>query len=76
MVGPWAKIMSHPKYEWPMILVEWTFYIFWVNKIVTYYGDFIHSQIKGGVFSESAIFFSNLQLSKKNIPKNYPELEI
>ena len=29
---------------------------------------------KGGFFSESAIRFSNLQ--KKNIPKNYPELEI
>ena len=28
---------------------------------------------KGGFFSESAIRFSNLQ--KKNIPKNYPELE-
>ena len=34
---------------------------------------------KGGFFSESAIHFSNLQISKspkKNIPKNYPELEI
>ena len=30
---------------------------------------------KGGFFSESAIRFSNLQ-KKKNIPKNYPELEI
>ena len=29
---------------------------------------------KGGFFSESVIRFSNLQ--KKNIPKNYPELEI
>ena len=33
-------------------------------------------QTKGGYFSESAIRFSNLQISKKNIPKNYPELEI
>ena len=32
--------------------------------------------IKGGFFSESAIRFSDLQISKKNIPKNYPELEI
>ena len=32
---------------------------------------------KGGFFSESAMYFSNLQISKKkNIPKNYPELEI
>ena len=31
---------------------------------------------KGGFFSESAIRFSNLQISKKNIAKNYPELEI
>ena len=31
---------------------------------------------KGGFFSESAIRFFNLQISKKNIPKNYPELEI
>ena len=32
---------------------------------------------KGGFFSESAIRFSNLKISKtKNIPKNYPELEI
>ena len=31
---------------------------------------------KGGFFSESAIHFSNLQISKKNIPKNYPEIEI
>ena len=28
---------------------------------------------KGGFFSESAIRFSDLQISKKNIPKNYPE---
>ena len=31
---------------------------------------------KGGFFSESATRFFNLQISKKNIPKNYPELEI
>ena len=31
---------------------------------------------KGGFFSESAIRFSKLQTSKKNIPKSYPELEI
>ena len=31
---------------------------------------------KGGFFSESAIRFSDLQISKQNIPKNYPELEI
>ena len=31
---------------------------------------------KGGFFSESAIRFSNLQISQKNIPKNYPGLEI
>ena len=31
---------------------------------------------KGGFFSESAIRFLGLQISKKNIPKNYPELEI
>ena len=31
---------------------------------------------KGGFFSESAIRVSNLQISKKYIPKNYPELEI
>ena len=32
--------------------------------------------IKGGFFSESAMCFLDLQISKKNIPKNYPELEI
>ena len=32
--------------------------------------------IKGGFFSESAICFLDLQISKKNIPKNYLELEI
>ena len=31
-----------------------------------------HSVSKGGFFSESAIHFSNLQVSKKNIPKSYP----
>ena len=31
---------------------------------------------KGGFFSESAMCFLDLQISKKNIPKNYPELEI
>ena len=31
---------------------------------------------KGGFFSESAMCFSDLQISKKNIPKNYFEPEI
>ena len=31
---------------------------------------------KGGYFSESAIRFSDLQTSKKNIPKSYPEFKI
>ena len=32
---------------------------------------------KGGFFSESAMKFSQISKSqKKNIPKNYPELEI
>ena len=31
---------------------------------------------KGGFFSESAMRFLDLQISKKNIPKSYPELEI
>ena len=31
---------------------------------------------KGGFFSESAMCFSNIQISKKNIPNHYPELEI
>ena len=31
---------------------------------------------KGGFFSESAMCFLDLKISKKNIPKNYPELEI
>ena len=31
---------------------------------------------KGGFFSESEIRFSNLQISKKNTPNHYPELEI
>ena len=31
---------------------------------------------KGGFFSESAMCFLDLQISKKNIPKNYLELEI
>ena len=38
-------------------------------------GDFslVH---KGGFFSESAMCFLDLQILKKDIPKNYPELEI
>ena len=33
--------------------------------------------LKGGFFSESAMRFLDLQISKKkNIPKSYPELEI
>ena len=32
--------------------------------------------VKGGFFSESAIRFSNLQISKEIFQKNYPELEI
>ena len=32
--------------------------------------------IKGGFFSKSSIHFLDIQISKKNIPKNYPELEI
>ena len=31
---------------------------------------------KGGFFSESAIRFSNLQISERNTPNHYPELEI
>ena len=31
---------------------------------------------KGGFYSESVIRFLNLRISKKNIPKKYPELEI
>ena len=31
---------------------------------------------KGGFFSESEMCFLDLQISKKNIPTNYPELEI
>ena len=41
------------------------------------FNQMILSHIKGGFFSESAMCFSNLQISKKkNIPKNYTELEI
>ena len=36
----------------------------------------ISLEAKGGFFSESAMCFLDLQISKKNIPKNYPELEI
>ena len=36
----------------------------------------VSDDTKDGFFSESAIRFSDLQISKKNIPKNYPELEI
>jgi hypothetical protein len=38
-------------------------------KMPAYFG-------KGGFFSESAIRFSELQISKKKNPKSYPELEI
>ena len=36
----------------------------------------INKITKGGFFSESSIHFLELQISKKSIPKNYPELEI
>ena len=32
--------------------------------------------IKVAFFQKSAICFSNLQIFKKNIPNNYPELKI
>ena len=35
------------------------------------YPDF-QQKAKGGFFSESEIRFSDLQISKQNIPKNYP----
>ena len=31
---------------------------------------------KGGFFSESAMCFSKIQISKRNIPNHYQELEI
>ena len=34
------------------------------------------SSPKGGFFSESAMRFLDLRISKKSIPKSYPELEI
>ena len=50
------------------------------NSIISnsemYLNRFRPSSHKGGFFSESAICFSDLQISKKYIPKNYPELEI
>jgi hypothetical protein len=33
-------------------------------------------KVKVSFFSESEIRFSNLPIYQKNIPKNYPELEI
>ena len=33
-------------------------------------------ETKGGFFQKVRFVFLNLQISKKNIPKNYPELEI
>ena len=39
-------------------------------------GVFLKLPAKGGFFSEKAIRFSDLQISKKKNPKNYPELEI
>ena len=36
----------------------------------------IRTSSKGDFFSESAIRFSNLQISKKKFPNYYPELEI
>ena len=35
-----------------------------------------HRLSKGGFFSEDSIHFLDLQISKKIIPNNYPELEI
>ena len=62
-------------------------YNFWVNPIPTGHGrnqpiyerhvtKSGRNRVKGGFFSESAMCFLDLQISKKNIPKNYPELEI
>ena len=39
-------------------------------------GIAIVADAKGAFYSESEIRFSNLPISQKNIPKNYPELEI
>ena len=42
----------------------------WTNSF------FLPNSTNGGFFSVSVIRFSNLQISKKNTPNHYPELEI
>ena len=49
------------------------------SKIVSVLNNVTASKdhVKGGFYSESSINFLDLHISKKkNIPKNYPELEI
>ena len=53
--------------------LEWKFLT--INNIFEVLRE-ISLEAKGGFFSESAMCFLDLQISKKDIPKNYPELEI
>ena len=46
------------------------------NSVEVIASNYSSMGTKGGFLSESAICFSNLQIFKKNIPKNYPELKI
>ena len=50
----------------------------WITPWLTYTGIYYLGRYmtKDGFFSESSIHFLDVQISKKNIPKNYPELEI
>ena len=48
---------------------------------IKYFSDLLNKNLRGWssikvFFSESVIRFSNLQISKKNTPNHYPELEI
>ena len=45
-------------------------------KSLTSTKDHYSQLFKGGFFSESAMCFLDLQIKKKNIEKNYPELKI
>ena len=58
------------------ICFEWQSHFIQVARWAVFINQNPEDTTKGGFFSESAMRFLSLQISKKNIPKNYPELEI
>ena len=70
MTGTALNLCLDRQGESTLFLIKQPIYLFFLNFKA------FQSTTKGGFFSESEIRFSNLPISQKIIPKNYPELEI